>query len=90
MPQIWLNIQRGNTGQLSLLTSGLSFAGNCVRVFTTAVLTNDVVLLAATGVQVVLNGVLTWQCVQTELESRRARAACGGQRPDRRNAALNP
>jgi PQ loop repeat len=71
IPQIWLNVQRGNTGELSLLTCGLSCAGNVVRLFTTLVLTNDVVLLAGTGVQALLNGVLTWQCLATEIASRK-------------------
>jgi PQ loop repeat len=75
IPQIWLNMQRGNTGELSLLTCGLSCAGNFVRLFTTVVLTNDAVLLAGTAVQFLLNGILTWQCFVTEVAARKVKAS---------------
>ena len=39
LPQIMLNARRGNSGELSPLTSILNLAGNVVRLFTTAVLT---------------------------------------------------
>jgi hypothetical protein len=39
LPQIWLNVKRGNAGVLSPLTCLLNVAGCVVRVFTTAVLT---------------------------------------------------
>ena len=39
VPQIWMNIQRGDTGELSILTCMLNLAGNVARVFTTLVLT---------------------------------------------------
>ena len=39
MPQILLNARRGNSGELSPLTSILNLAGNVARLFTTAVLT---------------------------------------------------
>ncbi len=39
LPQIIMNWQRGDSGQLSGLMCGLNLAGNLARVFTTAVLT---------------------------------------------------
>jgi hypothetical protein len=76
VPQIVLNHKRGNTGELSLITSGLSCAGNAARLFTTVVLTSDLVLLWTTLFQFLLNGVLTAQCWQTEVHNRqRQRAA---------------
>jgi hypothetical protein len=39
LPQIMLNARRGNSGELSPLTSILNLAGNVARLFTTAVLT---------------------------------------------------
>ena len=39
LPQIMLNARRGNSGELSPLTSILNLAGNAARLFTTAVLT---------------------------------------------------
>ena len=39
IPQIMLNIRRGNSGELSPVTSGLNLAGNLARTFTTLVLT---------------------------------------------------
>jgi hypothetical protein len=71
VPQIWLNWKRGGSGELSLITCALSVVGNGARLFTTAVLTSDFLLLASTLAQFVLNGVLTVQCWQTELARRR-------------------
>lgn len=39
LPQIWMNYQRGNSGELSIATCMLNLAGNLARVFTTLVLT---------------------------------------------------
>ena len=39
VPQILLNVQRGNSGELSTTTSALNLAGNLARVMTTLVLT---------------------------------------------------
>eukprot|EP00892_Ulva_mutabilis_P006241 jgi/Ulvmu1/398/UM001_0405.1 len=71
LPQIWLNFQRGNTGELSILTFALSSIGNLIRVYTTAVLTSDMVLVFGTASQFVLNGVITAQCLHTELANRK-------------------
>jgi hypothetical protein len=70
VPQIWLNWKRGDTGQLSLVTYALSSVGNLIRVYTTAVLTHDIVLLASTCAQFALNAFITIQCLQTEIRSR--------------------
>lgn len=52
LPQILLNVRRGNSGELSLLSCLLSFVGNLMRVFTTATLVGDPLLLASAGTQV--------------------------------------
>lgn len=39
LPQIMLNVKRGNSGELSTTTSALNLAGNLARVMTTIVLT---------------------------------------------------
>lgn len=71
MPQIWLNFRRGNTGELSILTFALSSVGNLIRVYTTAVLTSDMLLVFGTASQFLLNGIITAQCIQTEMANRR-------------------
>ena len=76
--QILLNVRRGNSGELSMLTCGLSFAGNLARVFTTATLVRDPLILASASVQAVLNGILTWQTVATARQLSGAAGAGGG------------
>lgn len=71
MPQIWLNFRRGNTGELSILTFALSSVGNLIRVYTTAVLTSDMLLVFGTASQFLLNGIITVQCLQTEMANRK-------------------
>lgn len=39
VPQIWMNYQRGNSGELSVTTCMLNLTGSVARVFTTLVLT---------------------------------------------------
>jgi hypothetical protein len=39
LPQIVLNVRRGNSGELSTTTSALNLAGNLARIMTTLVLT---------------------------------------------------
>ena len=46
-PQILLNVKRGNSGELSLLTCALSLAGNLARVFTTMALEDPIILGSA-------------------------------------------
>ena len=65
LPQIVLNAKRGDSGQLSGATSALNLAGNAARVFTTVVLTGDLLNLVGALVQAVLNGTLLAQCVAT-------------------------
>lgn len=45
LPQIVLNMRRGNAGMLSVTTCVLNVAGNAARVFTTIVLTGDLLML---------------------------------------------
>eukprot|EP00798_Chlamydomonas_sp_ICE-L_P010350 gene10350-8286_t len=63
--QIMLNRKRGNSGVLSGATVGLNVAGNAVRVFTTLVLTKDLIILFGFSLQLILNSILLYQCVQT-------------------------
>lgn len=79
VPQIVLNYRRGNSGELSLITCALSSLGNLARCFTTVILTADWVLFASTFAQFVLNGILTWQCVDTERQNRAAASAADGE-----------
>lgn len=66
VPQIVLNMQRGNTGELAMTTFTLSTAGNLVRCYTTIILTSDILLLATTAAQAVLNGIITLQCYRSD------------------------
>lgn len=50
-----------STGQLSVVTQFLQFAGSAARVLTTMVETNDLMELAGFGLAVVLNGTLMLQ-----------------------------
>ncbi|CAG9466976.1 unnamed protein product [Pedinophyceae sp. YPF-701] len=65
VPQIVLNFRRGNSGELSGATCALNLAGNVARVFTTAVLTQDRLMLVAAATQGVLNLTLLLQCYGT-------------------------
>jgi mannose-P-dolichol utilization defect protein 1 len=69
VPQIVLNVRRGDAGLLSATSCALNVAGNAARAFTTLVLTRDALLLAGALTQGALNGVLFWQAMAT----RRAR-----------------
>eukprot|EP00877_Chromochloris_zofingiensis_P005711 jgi/Chrzof1/15140/Cz09g28190.t1 len=74
LPQIILNIRRGNAGMLSATTCLLNVAGNSARIFTTLVLTGDMLLLQGVVTQGCLNAVLLYQSVRSELRSGRAEA----------------
>ncbi|KAL4420223.1 hypothetical protein ABPG77_011047 [Micractinium sp. CCAP 211/92] len=65
LPQILLNLRRGDSGELSLLSCALSLAGNLARVFTTLTLVGDPIILGSAALQAILNGILTWQTVVT-------------------------
>ncbi|GIL77879.1 hypothetical protein Vretimale_6509 [Volvox reticuliferus] len=65
LPQIWLNVKRGNAGVLSPLTCLLNVAGCVVRAFTTAVLTRDGIIMGGCISQLVLNAVLLYQSIAT-------------------------
>ncbi len=70
VPQIVLNMKRGDAGVLSVTTCLLNVAGNAARAFTTVVLTGDMLLLSGTLVQGALNGILLYQSVRTEQAKR--------------------
>lgn len=61
LPQIWSNFSSGSTGQLSVITFFLNFAGSCARVFTTMQETSDPTLLVGFASGAVLNGILLAQ-----------------------------
>lgn len=65
IPQIWLNIQRGNSGVLSPITCGLNVAGCIARMYTTLVLTKDTLLLVSCATQGVLHCILLYQTIET-------------------------
>ncbi|GIL64191.1 hypothetical protein Vafri_18167 [Volvox africanus] len=65
VPQIWLNMKRGNAGVLSPLTCLLNVAGCVVRVFTTAVLTRDGIIMGGCVTQLILNAILLYQSIAT-------------------------
>jgi hypothetical protein len=75
VPQIMLNIRRGNTGELALTSFALSTMGNLIRCYTTIILTSDALLLATTASQALLNGIITLQCFQTEMVRRKQHIA---------------
>lgn len=72
LPQIVLNIRRGNAGVLSVMTCLLNVAGNTARIFTTIVLTGDMLLMAGYLSQGTLNTILLCQSVGTARQKRRA------------------
>ena len=61
LPQIYLNWTRGNAGVLSRLTCLLNVLGNLARVYTTIVITADLLLLISVSSQLVLNSILLIQ-----------------------------
>ena len=75
IPQIVLNLQRGNTGELAITSFALSTVGNLIRCYTTVILTADLLLLVTTATQALLNGFITLQCFQTEVARRKQAAA---------------
>lgn len=76
IPQILLNLRRGNSGELSMASTGLSVIGNAMRVFTTLALVKDPFILVGAGSQLCLNGILLWQTMDTARQ-RSAVAAAG-------------
>ena len=75
MPQIRLNMKRGNSGELSFTSTLLSVLGNIARVFTTWVLVKDPIIMATAISQLSLNSILMFQIVQT----MRGNTPCGQQ-----------
>ncbi|KAL0022257.1 hypothetical protein WJX77_010913 [Trebouxia sp. C0004] len=65
VPQIWMNYQRGNSGELSVATCMLNLFGNVARVYTTFVLTKDNLIMAGVALGGVLNAILLAQSLHT-------------------------
>ncbi|KFM24854.1 Mannose-P-dolichol utilization defect 1 protein-like protein [Auxenochlorella protothecoides] len=65
LPQIWMNIRNGGSGELSMGSAALSVAGNLGRLFTTLTLVDDKLVLVASVSQLLLNAILLWQTAQT-------------------------
>ena len=61
VPQIYQNFRAGSTGQLSIITYFLQFAGSLARVFTTFQEVSDVKILASFVSSTVLNGIIVVQ-----------------------------
>jgi hypothetical protein len=72
LPQILLNIRRGDSGELSMTSTALSVAGNAARIFTTLALVGDRIILATALSQLMLNSTLLYQCIQTARKGRSA------------------
>lgn len=75
LPQIILNMRRGNAGVLSVMTCILNVAGNTARIFTTVVLTGDMLLMAGYLSQGTLNTILLCQSIGTARQKRRAESS---------------
>lgn len=78
LPQIILNMRRGNAGVLSVTTCLLNVAGNAARIFTTIVLTGDMLMLGGFLSQGTLNSILLSQSLTTAQQRRKAAAAAAG------------
>ncbi|GFR42197.1 hypothetical protein Agub_g3087 [Astrephomene gubernaculifera] len=84
LPQIVLNFRRGDAGVLAPATCALNVAGCLVRVFTTLVLTRDVIILGGCVTQLLLNAILLYQSIATpgkQLAAATAAAAPGSAAP---------
>ncbi|MEW5319472.1 MAG: hypothetical protein WDW38_010621 [Sanguina aurantia] len=83
LPQIVLNVRRGNAGMMSLTTCCLNVAGNSARVFTTLVLVHDLNVLwgclrsararvPLSPPQGILNSILLYQTLTSRLAKLKA------------------
>ncbi|GMH45216.1 hypothetical protein BSKO_13173 [Bryopsis sp. KO-2023] len=63
--QIWENLRRGNSGELSIITCGLNVAGTVARMFTHLTMTQDWLNVGATGLFFVLSVILLHQTLVT-------------------------
>lgn len=88
LPQIILNLKRGNAGMMSVTTCLLTVAGNIIRLYTTIVLTKDSILLVGVVIQAFLNSVLLYQSWQTLVG--RQRFASSAAPVVANNAAFSP
>ncbi|WPT15237.1 Mannose-P-dolichol utilization defect 1 protein-like protein [Picochlorum sp. SENEW3] len=70
IPQIVLNLRRGNSGELSFMSTFLSVLGNVARVFTTWALVNDGIIMATAISQLILNSILLGQILDTMKQER--------------------
>lgn len=63
IPQILLNYNRKDTGELAPTTLGLQLLGNCARIFTTLAQVQDVLMLSSTLVAFCFNTALFGQWI---------------------------
>lgn len=75
LPQVMLNLRRGNSGELSIISTALSVAGNAARVFTTIALVGDPIILFTATSQLLLNGILLFQTLDTARQNGQATLA---------------
>ncbi len=68
VPQVILNIRRGNAGVLSASSCAMNLAGNLARVYTTVVLTGDALVLGGALVMALLNATLLQQALGSRTE----------------------
>merc|ERR1712061_585201 len=61
VPQIVLNFRQRHTGNQSVITWGMSLAGNLVRIITTLAAVDDTIALGGYLVAATLNGTLVLQ-----------------------------
>ena len=73
IPQIAMNVRRGDTGELSVIQFVANVLGCVARIFTTLVLTQDGLLLFNAAFHGVLNAIIVAQCVATLLTRQRLR-----------------
>jgi mannose-P-dolichol utilization defect protein 1 len=70
LPQVVLNMRRGNSGELSFGSTLLSVIGNACRVYTTLALVRDPIIMATALSQLCLNSILLYQIVATIGQNR--------------------
>lgn len=89
LPQIVLNFKQGHTGQLAIITFGLSGLGNLARVFTTMKQTpDDFMTLLSMAVAALLNFTLVsqivmyWKATSKAVSSKKRTVSRGRKKAD--------
>jgi len=80
LAQIYENIKNGSTGQLSIITVFLFFAGSLARVFTTLQDAPDPILIVSVGIAGFLNSILFLQVIIYSGAKKKAKVCCKGER----------